>query len=330
MLDPHAIQRALFIRTDRLGETLLNLPAVAALKAALPNASVTMLVGPGLAELMGQARAPDEILTYTSGPRGWWWVRAAGLAALLRPRRFDLAIVSNAMRELHVAVWLAGVPVRIGYGRKWGGLLTHRLVDRKRLGERHEVEYNLELLDVAGLPTAIPQQSCFTGLERERSSIVELLRKQGVNTDAALVVIHPGSSNPSKRWPVDRFHALIRYLMDEAGVPVALIGGSEERESMRGAAPVGPGVADLVGRLNLVQLAALLEHARVLISNDSGPVHLAAAVGTPAIALFGSAEAGTCPRRWGPWGQQHTVIWKPSMDAIAVDDVVSALTRHLG
>ena len=88
-------------------------------------------------------------------------------------------------------------------------------------------------------------------------------------------------------------------------------------------------MADLVGRLTLRQLAALLQHARLLVSNDSGPVHLAAAMGTPTVVLFGTSDPATGPARWGPWGQGHTVICQPRLEQIDVDEVLQAIHTHV-
>ena len=118
---------------------------------------------------------------------------------------------------------------------------------------------------------------------------------------------------------------LIRYAVERLATQVVVVGGPEEAARAPAALPADLPVANLVGRLTLVQLAALLQHARLLISNDSGPVHLAAAMGTPTVVLFGSANAATGPRRWGPWGTGHAVIWKPSMEAIEVEEVCTAV-----
>ena len=126
--------RIVLIRTDRLGETLLNLPLGAALTRALPQASVSFLVQPDLAPLLTGVPWIRELLSYEEHASRAWWLRAVRLAARLKARQFQVALVSNPKKELHLAIWLAGIPLRVGYHRKWGGLLTHRLTDRKALG----------------------------------------------------------------------------------------------------------------------------------------------------------------------------------------------------
>lgn len=323
-------RHVLFIRTDRLGETLLNLPAVAALHAALPSASLTLLVHPQLQALLTGLPGVTRVLTYDPASPRPWWRRAVRLGRALRSRRFHAAVVSNPMKELHVAVWLARIPHRIGYDRKWGWCLSRRIPDRKALGERHEVEYNLDLvkalIDVAVAPS-IPQWQ-LSRFDEEEGEVRQLLERQGIKESDPFIVVHPWTSNPLKRWPAARYQELVRVMSQ--CLPVVLIGGPEERVLVPHVlAADHPRVVNLVGRVSLRQLAALLRRATLLVSNDSGPVHLAAAVGTPTVALFGTPDAASGPRRWGPWGDHHTVIAKPSMEAISVGEVLTAIQHAL-
>ena len=327
---PTALRRLLIVRTDRLGETLLTLPAVAAARAACPGVSVAFLVHPDLEPLLAGAPGIDTVLLYDRAWRGAWWRRAIRLAGVLRELEFDAAVVFNPMKEFHLAVRLARIPRRVGYTRKWGWCLTCRVPDRKALGERHEVEYNLDLVGAlldAAPPPPTPQR-LLPALAREQEEVQALLEAQGLPAAEPFAVVHPGSSNPVKQWPAARYRSLVEALA--ARMAVVLTGGTGECSLVREACPPGtPRVVDLAGRLTLRHLAALLERARVLVANDSGPVHLAAAVGTPALALFGTPDPAMGPRRWGPWGAGHTVIWKPTMDAISVDDVMDAARQML-
>ena len=322
--------RLLFIRTDRLGETLLALPAAAALRAAYPQARLTLLMQPALQPLLAGVPGIDEVLAYDGAAPSAWWRRALRLGRALRPRRFDVAVVSNPKKELHLAVWLAGIPVRAGYGRKWGGLLTHRVPDRKALGERHEVEYNLELVSrvVGPLTTGSIPTVRLPLREEEQGTVRQLLARHGVQGSDPFLVVHPWTSNPVKRWPAARYRELVRMMAQR--LPVVVVGGPEAVGVTSDVIPAGqPRVVNLVGGLSLSELAELLRSARLLVSNDSGPVHLAAAVGTPTVVLFGGSSLAAGPRRWGPLGEGHTVIWKGSMEDITVDDVVAVVRGAL-
>jgi heptosyltransferase-2 len=316
------LRRILFVRTDRLGDTLLNLPAVTALQAAAPQASVTLLVHPDLQPLLSGLPGIDVQADRTSADAPWW-LRAVRLSRQLSSGEFDCAIVSNPKKDLHLAVWLAGIPVRVGYGRKWGWLLTHRLADRKASGERHEVESNLELARALGLPLALTSWS-FPPFRAEQEELFRWPEFSGLSPDTALIAVHPFSSNPAKQWPPGKFQEMIREVA-ASPARVVVIGGPEERCRTDQMIPSGNAAVNLVGRLTLRQLAGLLQRVRLLVSNDSGPVHLAAAVGTPTVVLFGGTDPATGPRRWGPWGSGHTVLHRPQLSEIPVDEVLKAL-----
>lgn len=324
-----APQAILVVRTDRLGETLLNLPVLSTLKGAFPQARVIWLVNEALVELLREAPGVDDVVGYPSQPPGSpWWQAAWRLARRLHRERFDLAVLSNPKKEFHVACWLAGIPQRVGYDRKWGRLLTSRIPDRKALGEQHEIEYNLELLKVLGIEIRAPVLQLPVREDAELS-ISQLLDFMMVMKTDQLVAIHPWTSNLRKQWPSERFRALVQRLAELSGVRPVVVGSKEDQarcsEVMRGEEGK---VLNVVGRLSLRELAAFLRRVRVLVSNDSGPMHLAAAVGTPVVALFGTDEPGSHPTRWGPWGAGHTVIHKPLAE-ITVEEVLGALQRYL-
>jgi len=321
-------ERVLFIRTDRLGETVLNLPAVAALHQGFPKTQVMMLVSPDIRQLLEGAPAIHQLMEYHESAGQPWWGRAVALARQWRRQRFDVAIVSNAKKEFHLATWLAGIPRRIGYDRKWGCLLTDRLPDRKALGERHEVEYNLDLVRRLGVSTEMPRWQ-WPSFGPEQRDVREWLTQNGIQPSELFVTIHPWTSNPLKQWPLPRYRELIRVLSEQQLSRVVVVGGPEEASRARAVLPEGLPIVNFVGRLTLRHLAALLGRTRVLVSNDSGPVHLAAAMHTKTLVLFGASSAATGPKRWGPWGEGHLVIWKPSMDAITLDEVVTALKLQL-
>lgn len=324
-----ATERFVWIRTDRLGETILSLPAAVSLKSAFPGSTLSFVCAPELMELIALAPEVDRVVPFAVGPRSGWFSRALRLAWRLRTGGYTAAVVSNAKKELHLAVWLAGIHQRVGYGRKWGWCLTRRIADRKALGERHEMEYNFDLVTALGrsvpiLPWRFPQ------LTQQRRVILQRLETLGVASEQPLVAVHPWTSHPEKRWPLERFRRLVEAIVATGlGTPV-IIGGSEEQGAA--AQLLTPSIAsavDWVGRLSLVELAAFLQEARVLISNDSGPVHVAAAMGTTTVTLFGGEGAAIGPKRWGPWGEGHSVIHRPALSDISVEEVVTAIRQQL-
>lgn len=322
------IRKILCIRTDRLGETLLTLPAVASLKSSLPKSVLTFLVHPDLVSLIARAPCIDRVTSYEERLKSLWWYRALCLGQRLRHEGFDLAVIFNPKSEFHLATWLAGIPIRVGYDRKWGRLLTHRLRDSKALGGRHEVEYNLDLVQCLGLArTHTPWQ--FPPFEKEQKDILQMLEQQGIRREEPFVVMHPWSSYAGKEWPIDRYVTLAKLIRNQLSIPTVLIGGPEVKEKAKRAWMAEPHLVNLTGQLTLPQLAGLLQRTQLLISNDSGPVHLAGAVNTKTLVLFGTQDPAKAPNRWGPSGKQDKVIWKDSMGAITVAEVVSLVRENL-
>ena len=155
-----------------------------------------------------------------------------------------------------------------------------------------------------------------------------LLAQWGLPSSQPFVAVHPWTSNPVKQWPAERFQALIDRIATELETPVVVVGQHHGQASMKNGAR-HPRVVDLVGPLSLPQLAALLQQARLLVSSDSGPVHMAAAVGTRTVVLFGERHPGTGPRRWGPWGVGHQVLAAPTLEAISVEEAFTAVQQAL-
>lgn len=308
--------RWLIVRTDRLGETVLTLPAVAAVRDAHPTGHIALMVQPALAGLMRAVDGIDEVIEAPlAGP---WWAQV--LPAAHRMRGFDTVLLAHPYKAWHAAAWLAGVPRRVGYDRKWGGLLTHRLPDRKALGDRHEVAYNLDVVRAVGVASPQPRWPALR-TDPEEADIDVLCAGLSIKAADAFV-LHPWTSHPSKQWPIDRYTRLAERIMHELQAPVLVIGGAHEA---RQPWTLPEGAVNLAGRLSLLQTAALLRRCRLLVTNDSGPMHLAALVGTRIVALFGSDRPATGPGRWGPWGAPQTVIHRPSMEAITLEEVFAAV-----
>jgi len=288
------IKNILVIRTDRFGEFLLNIPAIRALKELYPQAKLTLAVNLIVYELAGLVECVDQVVVWEQ------------IKKYLRKNKFDLAVILNPTKEAHMASFLAGIPMRLGYDRKWGFLLTHKIKDTKHLGDRHEVECNLELVNLIGAHT---QNKSFL-IKSSESYFPEFAGKK-------IIAMHPFTSDPVKQWPAERFKVLAQRIKHELKLEVIIIGLSLTNSN------IDRSIIDMTNKTTLVELAALLKRCSLLISGDSGPVHLAAAVGTPVIALFRNDLPGKTARRWGPWGDGHRVIEKNSLNDISVNEVLA-------
>lgn len=303
-------QRILVVRLDRIGDVVLSTPVLQALREAYPSAFIAMMVRRVCTELVEGNPYINEVITYDKDRSHRGFLAGIRLAVGLREWRFDTALVLHPTLRSHLMVWLAGIPVRIGYDRKGGRLLTHRMPHRKQEGQQHEADYTLEMVRTLGLTPGRPQPFVPVLPERDRR-VGELLASRGVKPSDVLVAVHPSASCVSKRWMPERFAYVADRLIKAHGVTVILVGGAPDAvhartvETWMAHQPI-----NLAGALSLGELACLLKRCRVLISNDSGPVHIAAAVGTPVVAIFGRNERGLSSGRWGPLGPRHVVLRK--------------------
>ena len=304
--------RILVTRADRLGDLVLSTPVLQALREKIPEAWITLLTFQENREAAEGNPFLNELILYDKKGRersGWGqWRMARRLAA----GHFDLVVHLHATNRMHLLTWLAGIPVRIGWRRKSAWALTHAFDDIKKEGLKHEALYNFDLLAPLGVePPKTGLRSFFPLTEKNRRSFDELSRHQRIADTKSWVILNPSASCPSKIWPAERFGELAERIIARYPVELIAIGSRADRifvERMRRASKVS--IHDLSGSLSLGMLGVLLSRAALLISNDSGPVHVANAVGTPAISIFGRKQPGLSPRRWGPLDPLSRVVWK--------------------
>lgn len=339
MLDPGSIQKILLIRLSAIGDVINTLPAVTAVRAAYPRARLGFLVEDKAREVVEGHPDLDEILVY---PRRRWrrglWnplrllrTSAEVIAYVrdLRSREYDVVLdfQGNLKGGLHAA--LSGVPVRIGYSRDHSMELNHwfSTIRVRPWSQRiNRVEKFLALLAPLGISASAARYRLPASPESGRF-VDEFLRSAGLE-EHGFVVMHPGTSvtGREKRWPLDRFAALATRVKADLGLRTVVAWGPGERDM---AEEVVRGSSALLAAetRSLLDLAELLRRSRVFVGADSGPLHLASAVGAPSVALFGPKDPGV----YGPWNPRHRLVYRPngngrgSMDAITVDDALAAL-----
>lgn len=308
-------RRILIVRTDRMGDLLMSLPVLSSIRKELPGARLTLFLREGLQPLLEKHPDVEELLTFNpaqdQGP-----LSALGLARRLRPFRFDAALVLHPSRMFHLACFLAGIPVRIGYRRKWGFLLSRSIADTKGIRRLHEVEYNLELARLLGIRAA-EREIVLPLKPATQAEAIRLLKSMGAHPAPGPIAVHPWTSNPAKGWPIEYFRETARQLKT-GGREVLWIGEPGAGISIPS---VPEGAVDLCRRVPLGLLSEILRLCRLLISNDSGPVHVAAAVGTPTIVVAPSEHAQQM-ERWRPLGSQHRILLSPT-----VSEVLAAIPR---
>jgi lipopolysaccharide heptosyltransferase II len=322
-------KKILLIRTDRIGELILTTPAINSVRSAFPEAEISLIVSASSFEAVEGMRSVDTVLAVDpvsefSSIRGTF-----KFILSLRKQDFDMAVIFNPSKFMNLSVFLAGIPVRVGYDRKLGFLLNRRIADRKYLCEKHEVDYNLDLIKSVGVNPS-GQNLSFVVLPANEETAEAIARGAGLLSGEKFIAVHAATSNPEKVWPADRFAAFCNMAEARLGVKVVLVGGKdEERISQEVKDKAGISFCDLTGKLKLKEFAALLKKAALLVSCDSGPVHVSAAVGTPVVALFGESRPGGSSRRWGPYGAGHTVVGKPAVVDISVGEVFEAVKARI-
>jgi heptosyltransferase-2 len=303
--DPPA---SLLVRaTNWLGDAVMTTPALAAVREGLPDARIAILAKPLVAELFRHHPDVDEVILYERPGRHEGALGRLRLGAELRRRRFDGALLLQNAFDAALIAFLARIPERAGYptdGRRV--LLTLPVPLTSGILERHEVEYYLCLLEGLGIPRPEPAALKLAVTEEEREAMAARLASLGIERGAPIVAINPGATyGAAKRWYPDRFAAVADALSAEWGAAVVVVGSTAEAP-LSGeieAATRNPPV-NLAGKTTVRELMALLSLSSFLVTNDSGPMHIGAALGVPLVAIFGPTDW----RRTSPWSERAKVV----------------------
>lgn len=301
-------QHYCIFRSDRIGDVVLTLPMAAAIKQAQPGATVSVLAQAYTAPLVRLSPHVDRVLEIegrdVSGPQ------RSACTDMLREAHIDTALFAYPRPGLAIAAWRAGIPARIGTAyRAYSVLFNRRLREHRKDAVRHERDYNLSLLALAGFPEGDPSFPMLAIPESLRLGSRAILEREGLDPSRRFIVLHPGSGGSAKDWSPDQFGALAARLAGEMPDCAILITGSAtEQALMRRVAEVVPGRAVAMrGAVTLPELAAVLSLADLCVANSTGPLHIAAAVGTPVIGLY-PFERVCNPVRWGPLGPGAVVL----------------------
>jgi len=303
------MKRILIVRTDRIGDVVLSTPVIKAVREALPGAFVAMLVSPYTRDIVDGNPYLNEVIALDK-KKFKGLLGSARFSGVLRKKSFDTAIVLHPMVRIHIILWLAGIRNRVGLNKKWGFLLTRRIAHTKQLGGKHEADYNLDILRLVGIEPK-GRELLVPVKEENRLKIKRILKENELEDGSGFVVVHPGASCPSKRWPSERFAMVADEIINRFHKKIVIIASTNNKDfSRKMREKTENAVLDLSGSLSVGELAALLEKSKLLISNDSGPVHIAVALGVPVVAIFGRNQPGLSSKRWGPIGKNDIVLHK--------------------
>jgi len=327
--------RFLIVRLGSLGDIIHAIPAAAALRAALPSAQIDWLVDPRYVELVQLVTAVDHAVPID--PRAGM-IRLFATLSELRKRKYKVAIDFQGLIKSATMARMAGAERVLGFPQaqlRESAARAFYSDAPETVRAAHVVFKNLELVAALGIETGEPAFP----LNVPRTPAVEDVEARFGGAPFAL--INPGAAWPNKRWPPERYGAVAAAIRERFGWPSLVLWGPKEQELAEAVVEASSGAAVLAPPTSIVDLFGIAKAARIAVSGDTGPLHIAGAVGTPVVAVFGPTKA----ERNGPWGASDVVVARtdrceclyqrecrrgaPCIDEIAVDEVTAALERRL-
>jgi predicted lipopolysaccharide heptosyltransferase III len=302
-VDRKNFKRILIINLAFIGDVLLSTPVARALSAAFPGAAIDMMVTPLTAPIARGNPYIKDVIEYDKRGKHKRFRELLHLIGQVRARRYDLAVATNFAPRGAMLAWAAGIPTRVGYDAQHAGLFLTRAAAAKRTAVRHEAENYLDVLGPLGITTA----DTSLALAINPLDAAALGGKVRRSPGKKLVLICPAGSYRHKSWTNHGYVALIQALSPVADC--CLIGGQAEGPLLEQINRKAADVAQVYpGTLTLGELAALTKEADLVVTVDTAPLHIAQAVGTPVVALFGPTD----PRIWGPRGPRDVVLQVPA------------------
>jgi heptosyltransferase-2 len=332
------LENVLVRGTNWIGDVIMTLPAVAALRETLPHARISVLAKPWVAGIYEICSDVDDVIVYWSsdvhaGVRG-----KCRLAGELRKERFDAAILLQNAIEAAIITWLARIPIRCGYNADGRGLLlTHSVKRTKEIRKVHQINYYLEMMKSLGARWSGEHINITMGDDYHLAA-ENILNRQHIKSDEIKIGIAPGAAyGPAKMWFADRFAAVADKLVNDFSAHVFLFGSRGDQDVAQYVQSHATNtLINLAGQTTLKEVIALIAQCDLFISNDSGLMHLAGALDIPVVAIFGS----TNPVTTSPVGTRSVIVHKEvdctpclkkvcptdfkCMDRITIEDVYNA------
>ena len=316
---PVSPERILVIKLRATGDVVLSTPVIENLKRRFPGARISFLTEEASADVLRWNEFLDDLIVLPV--RRWKragfrrsWREQARFYRNLRRRRFDLAIDLFGNPRSAVLTWLSGAANRVGYAFR-GRRLAYNTVVTPPERAGHEVLFHLEALEALDIPVVTNRPAvAIPGTAEEKAR--RWLRGH-IQESRAVVGLNPGGGWAIKRWPPVSFGRLADALIDEFGVEVLVMWGPGEEALVEAVAGAMRNRPLVIPAVTLAELGAYLRRCCLLVSNDSGPMHMAAALDVPTVGIFGPTD----PRAQGPWGDGHGVVRKESVDCLGCNRI---------
>jgi len=301
------IRRILVRATNWVGDAVMSLPALEAVRKNFPESSITVLARPWVLPLLEKYPGVDRVIAFTKGMGFLADMREKiRIIRLIREEKFDLAILFQNAFEAALLAYLGGARYRVGYDTDGRGfLLTHRLVRDEEVLKVHQVEYYLAILRTMGWETGSGDPSLYVA-EKDLEWARTLMDSKGIAQGDFLVGMGPGAIfGEAKRWPLERFARIGDWAVEKWGAKVLVFGSARETDICEGlCSSMSHRPWNLCGNTSLGEAVGLIKMCRFFVTNDSGLMHVAAALDVPTVAIFGSTD----PVATGPCGPMTRVV----------------------
>lgn len=297
------MKNVLVVSVNWLGDVIFSTPVYAAIKKAHPHVRITALCVPRVADVLGMCPSVDEVMVYDEDGEDRPLIRKLSLIRRLSQKRFDAVFILRKSFSRTLLTYLAGIPLRSGYAAKsWRGLFTHVAVPPD-LDRVHRSDAYLKVVETVGI--AIEDRQCRLSVSEQSMGMArDWLTRNGWK-GGRLIALNTGGNWDLKQWPPAKFAELARKISEQKMGELLFTGGpSDESRVQSIIREAGVSAINAAGSTGLTELAAILSQVRVLVTADSGPIHLANALGTPVIGLFGP----TRPEVTGPRGTGRSII----------------------
>jgi lipopolysaccharide heptosyltransferase II len=293
------MKNILVISVNWIGDVVFSTPVYRALKEAYPRSRVCVLAVPRVKSVLELCPYVDEVIVYDEDGKAGGFLAKLRMAFLLRGYHFDAVFILRRSLSRTLLTFIAGIPVRVGFGKGFIGRLLTQSVNDEGCDDIHRSEVYLRVIETFGV--RVSDRSCCLEVKRPvLERVAALLRLKGVQEDERIVVLNTGGNWDLKQWPRACFAELAARLRRELGFKIVLSGGPADLERVREIATAsGVDPVILAGETDLKELAALFRRSYAVISADSGPLHVANAVGANVVALFGPTQENIT----GPRGQ---------------------------
>jgi len=305
------VKKILVIRTDRIGDVILSMPTVRALRENFPKSFLGFLTTTYTKELVLESRDIDEVMVYE---RKASLIRKLNFVKKLKRYKFDLAVVLSPYFESALLGYLSGASFRIGYPLNGSGFLFTIKVDVKNR-YKHEIESCLDVVRTIGIDTINKKPQLILSQEAEKFA-EEFFAQHKILPSDLKICIHPGGHEEHTRWMPDRYAQVADVLIKDYGAKVILLGAKADKDvldkvlSFMSEKPIVPELHN-----SLQKLGAIIKRCDIFLGNNSGPMHVASAVETPVVAIFGAIHPLEHENKWAPFGEDHIIV-RRKMDCI--------------